>query len=447
MFSVADAELWRPLPFANPHELIAIYARGPEPNASNDPISGADLIDWRKGTPALKEIAGYGRSTRRTLRAGLAESVRVTTVTPNYFKTLRRQAMLGTAGNWTDVCGLDAGVVTERAWRRLFGGDPSVIGRIVPLDEANLVICGVVTDDYSIGSSPDLYVAFDERSPAFLDRAERVIVEGVIGRLDERADARIAAEQLNAVAGHVAALFPAGRAGHTVGVEDLRDYWRGDSNRSRLYFFLGAAVVVLVLSWVNIASLLLSRAVRRTREFAVRGALGSGRSAIVKMLLAEGTVLAGAGGLLGVVFTAWTTELFAANLPPDFLRGGDSVPVDHRAWTVAFAVTAMTAMVFCLAPYFGLRRLEFANALRSDLRAGRSGREGRATSILLIAQIALTVILMAGAGVFLKSFSALTRAPLGFDPIDAFSIRVTASGTRYSTDAAVRALRKRCAIG
>jgi len=439
MFSVADAELWRPLPFPNPHQLVAVYARGSEPRASNDPISGADLIDWRNGTPALTSIAGYGRSSRRTLRAGVAESVRVSTVTPNYFATLGRQAIVGATINWTETCGPDAAVVGERAWRRIFGGDLSIVGRVVPLDEANLVICGVVADESSIASTPDFYVAFDERSPSFLDRAEPVIVEGIIGRLDGSSDARIALEQLNATAARIAADFPAGRVGHKVGVEDLRDYWRSDSNRSRLYFFLGAAVVVLILSWVNVAALLLSRAVRRTREFAVRGALGGGRSAIARMLLAEGAVLAGAAGLLGVLFTAWTTQLFTANLPPDFLRGGDSVPVDLRAWAFAFVLTAITVTVFCLAPYFAVRRIDLANALRSGSRAGRSGRDGRATSALLIAQIALTVILMTGAGIFLKSFAALTNAPLGFDPVDAVSVRATVSGTRYTSDAAVRA--------
>jgi putative ABC transport system permease protein len=439
MFSVADAELWRPLPFPNPHELVAIYSRGPEPRASNDPVSGADLIEWRKGAPALKDIAGYGRSVRRTLRAGLAESVRVSTVTPNYFSALGRQAIVGATTNWTSVCGPDAAVVTERAWRRLFGGDPAIVGKVVPLDETNLVICGVVADDYSIGTNPDFFLAFDEHAPSFLDRAEPVIVEGVIGRLDGDTDIRIAAEQLNATAARIAAEFPAGRSGHTVGIEDLHDYWRGDYNRSRLYFFLGAAITVLILSWVNVASLLLSRAVRRTREFAVRGALGGGRAAIARMLLAEGVVLAVAAGVLGIIITVWTTELFTANLPVDFLRGGDSVPVDIRAWAFAITLTALTVSVFCLAPYFGTRRLDLVNALRSDTRAGRSGREGRATSVLLTAQIALTVILMAGAGIFLKSFAALTQAPLGFDPVDAVAVRATLSGSRYNTDLAVRA--------
>jgi predicted permease len=439
MFSVADGELWRPLPFPNPQQLVAIYTRGPEPRASNDPISGADLIDWRNGAPALRQIAGYGRSSRRTLRAGVAESVRVSTVTPNYFATLERQAIVGTTINWTEACGPEAGVVGERAWRRLFGGDPSIVGRVVPLDDANLVICGVVADENSIASTPDFYVAFDERADSFLDRVEPVIVEGVIGRLDGSTDARIALEQLNATTARIATDFPAGRAGHTVRIKDLHDYWRSDSNRSRLYFFLGAAIVVLVLSWVNVAALLLSRAVRRTREFAVRGALGGGGMAIGRMLLAEGAVLAGAAGLLGAVFTAWTTRLFTANLPPDFLRGGDSVPVDMRAWSFAFVLTAMTVTVFCLAPYVGIRRIDLVNALRSGPRAGRSGREGRATGVLLIAQVALTVILMTGAGIFLKSFAALTRAPLGFEPVDAVSVRATPSGARYTTDAAVRA--------
>ena len=439
MFGVADAELWRPLAFANPHELVAVYVRGSEPRASNEPLSGADLVDWRSGAPAFRNIAAVARTTRRTLRLNLAESIRVTAVTPNYFATLGRSATAGVTSAWTQSCGPQAGVITERAWRRVFNGDPSVVGRAVPLDDDTVVICGIVSADDSIGMDPDLFVALDERSTAFLDRNEPALFEGIVGRLQSATDAGIAAAQLNAVATRIAADFPERRAGRTVFVEDLRDYHTVDANRGRLYFFLGAGVVVLGLSWVNVVSLLLSRALSRTREFAVRGALGGGRSAIARQLLVEGALLACAGGLLGVVFAAWTADVLGANLPEGFLHGTAAVPVDLRAWAFASVTTAATVAIFALAPLIASRRIDFAAALRSGSRAGRSSREGRATTILLTAQIALTVILMAGAGIFLKSFAALTQVPLGFEPTDMVAVRTSLSGPRYGTDAPVNA--------
>jgi putative ABC transport system permease protein len=439
MFSVADAELWRPLPFPNPHQLVAVYPRGPEPRAAIDPVSGADLLDWRSSAPAFSNLAAVGRTSRRTLRIGVPESVRVSEVTPNFFATLARPALAGVTAEWTQTCGRETSVITDRAWRRFFDSDPGIVGRPVPLDEDTIVICGIVAADDAIGVEPDLFVALDERSTAFLDRAEPALHEGVIGRLHSAADAGVATAQLNAVAARIAAAFPARRAGHTVYVDDLREFHRIDANRTRLYFFLSAALVVLVLSWVNVVSLLLSSAVRRTAEFAVRGALGGGRWAVTRQLLVEGALLACVGGLLGFLFAIWTTEVFAANLPADFVRGSAVVPVDLRAWTFASAMTVATIAVFGVVPFVSARRIDVAEALRSGSRIDRSSRQGRATTILLTAQIALTVILMAGAGVFLKSFAALSQVPLGFDPANAVAARASLSGPRYGTDPQVSA--------
>ena len=416
VFSVADAELWRPLPFPAPHELISVRSIGPQPRASYDAVSGADLLDWRAGAPALVSLAAEGRTSRRTLHLNTAEYTLVSEVTPNYFATLGRTAIAGVTFDRTDACGPNAGVITDRAWRRLFNSDPAVVGRTVRLDDDAVAICGVVAANDSLYGNPDMFVALDERSAAFLDRSQPALHDGIVGRLRPGVDVGVARAQLNAVAARLAVAYPARRAGHTIVVEDLREAYRTNANRSPLFFFLGASLVVLVLSAINVAALLVSRAFRRRHEFALRGALGGGQSALARQLLVEGALIAGPGGALGVVIAMSATGFFTANLPPDFLFGGATVPVDLRAWVFASAVTTLTTGVFGLVPLVLARRIGLFAALGSGQRTARSSTEGRANAVLVTAQIAFTVILIAGAGIFLKSFVALSRVSLGFDP-------------------------------
>ena len=207
----------------------------------------------------------------------------------------------------------------------------------------------------------------------------------------------------------------------------------------RCTFFLGASLVVLLLSGVNVAALLVARALRRTREFALRGALGGGARAIAGQLLVEGALIAIPGGALGVVFTTWAIGAFSTALPPDLIeRGTSSIEVDARVCAFALIATMLTTVAFALTPRFLARRIDLSSALGPGGRAGRSAAEGRARVGLLVAQVALTVVLLSGAAIFLKSFVALTRIPLGFDPVNVWAVRASLSGPRYDNDAQIR---------
>jgi predicted permease len=435
-FSIADAELWKPLPYPHPEQLVAIASRGPGARAPIDPIAGADVLDWRAGAAALTELAGIGRSSRRVLQVAAAESMQVTEVTANYFTTLGRRAIAGRTFGAEDARQSQAAVLTDRAWRRLFASDPAVVGRQLLLDGQQIVIAGIVASDDSLGPDGDLYLPLDESSPAFLDRA-RPAAYGLIGRLRAGVTPDVAREQLQAVADRIAKTSADGRTGHAVSVTDLRTYFTFNNWRP-LYFFLGGAVVVLLLSAVNVATLLLGRAVRRSREFALRGALGGNSRALARQLLVEGALVAVPAAALGMIATAWALRLFAAELPEDLLLHGSSIPVDRRVAFVALAVAATTTIAFALVPLFTTRRIVLASALGGGVRTGASVGEGRARLALLTVQIALTVVLLSGAGLFLRSFVALTRVPLGFDPANAVAVRVTLSGPRYATDDQLR---------
>lgn len=437
VFSVADAELWRPLPYPRPHELVAIasYTSGARRQAA--PVSGADFLDWRAGASAFTDMAGFGRTSRRTMRLDVSEAVSVADVSANLLTMLGREMMAGRNFDATDTRGGRSLILTERGWDRLFDREPSAIGRTVFVDDQTLTIIGVVTTDAALGADTDGYVAVDEATPRFLDRGQGTFFDGIVGRLAPGATADVAQAQLAAIADRLAREFPSGRTNHTVEVGDMQKYYFGGASRQPLLFFLGASFVVLLLAASNIAALLLSRSFRRSREFALRGALGGGQAALARQLLVEGAWLAVPAGAIGAVLATWCVRAIAAQLPGDLLQRGVEIPVDFRAWSFAFSVTAITAAAFVLVPMFSARRIELSSALGPGARTGRSATEGRARTALLIGQIAMTLVLVFGAAIFLKSFAALTQAPLGFEPANRLTMRTTVGAPRYVTPAAV----------
>ena len=437
VFSVTDAELWRPLPYRQPHELVAVASRNPGPRPQNTPIAGADLRDWRAAAPAFVELAGFGRTSRRTMRLEGSETVTLAEVTANLLRTLGRDAIAGRGFDDADARGGRAMILTERGWERLFDRAAAAIGRAVLVDDRTLTIVGVVKNDAAIGATTDGYVALDETAPRFLDRGQATIFDGIIGRLAPGASMAVAQAQVAAINDRLGREYPAGRANHTIVVEPLQDYYFGTSNRRPLLFFLGASLVILLLAATNIAALLLSRSFRRSREFALRGALGGGQAALARQLLVEAAWLALPASALGALFATWGVRAIAVQLPGDWLLRGAEIPVDVRAWAFAFGVTAITATAFVLVPLMSARKVDLSSALGPGTRTGRSARESRARTALLTAQIAMTLVLVFGAGIFLKSFSALSTAPLGFDPADRATIRVSIGPPRYTTPAAI----------
>ena len=435
-FSVVDAEIWKPLPFPSPWRLVEVFPRGPGSGGAVERVSGADVLDWRAQSQAFSGLAAMTDTQRRILHRQAAESALVMGVTSNFFDVLGSETLVGRAFEPADERGAQAAMLSERGWRRLFDADPNVIGRTLTLDDQHLVVTGVTRGALEFVSDPDLFVVIDTGAAPFRDRATPIV--NVIGRLRPGVDAAAAEEEMAAIGARIAQRLPAGRTDRTMHVQDLKTFNTGFNWRP-LFFFLYAACLVLLLSCVNVAGLLLARGLRRAREFAVRRALGGGPRALVRQLVVEGVVLAIPGGVLGLLLTTWALGILAGAMPQGYLIRVSSVPVDLRVCAAAFAVTALTGLVFGLTPAFFARRTDLAAALGQGSRTtGQSPAQRRTRHLLLAAEVALTVVLLAGAAIFLESFAALTRIPLGFEPRGAASLRVSLSGPRYSTDAQVR---------
>ena len=441
VFSVVDAELWRPLPFPEPRQLVAVYSRPPGAKSGTELVSGPDFLDWRAQS-RLTEYAAEGNYGRRVLRTDRAVSVTVQPVTANYFEVLRFTPTMGRAFRGREDEHARMAIVSDLGWRRIFDSDPSILGSSLNLDGRDFTVVGIAAGQHlEFGTEPDLFLTLDPSAAPYQDRNARAL--GITARVRPDATVAQALAELQIIAARIAGAFPEDHAGHRLEMEDLR-LAHSTYNWRPLTFFLTAAVLVLLLACLNVASLLLARALRRQREFAIRGALGGGRGALVRQLVIEGALLAVPSAAAGTLLSMWGLRLFSVNVPPDYLARGGQFATDLRVLTFVLILTGVTTIALSLAPLVFARRIELNLMLAQGGRtAGRTRQQVRARNGLLIAQLTMTLVLMVAAGLFVTSYVRLTRAPLGFDPENRVAMTVVLSGPNYAGDAPARAFGER----
>jgi predicted permease len=432
VFSVVEAEIWRPLPFPEPDRLASVDFLIPSPRRSSDPVAVKDFVDWRAQNQTFDELAAFRWTSRRVLRGrDVPEFVRTTPVTSNFFSALRLSPAVGRSFGPEDDGAGNAVILSDGCWRRLFDADAAVIGRSIVLDDKPHQIVGVLGAQARLEFTtlPDLFVLIDLKPAAAADRDRRNLL--VVGRLKPKMGIAAAEADLRTIFARRAGEDPTEPKGLTVRVSALREAHTGYNWRP-LYFFLAAAVFVLLLSCANVANLLLARALSRQREFAIRAALGGGRAALVRQLLVEGLLLALPGTGAGLVLAVWTLRAFSAWMPADYLSRGGAIQLDARIGAFALIVGGVTAIVFGLAPAF-FTRLDLNTTLAPGNRTvGGSVRQRRARHALIVAEITTAFVLVFGAGLFFNSFQRLAHQPLGFDPRDRFTMGVTLTGARYA---------------
>jgi putative ABC transport system permease protein len=434
VFSVADGELWRPLPFEEPDRLVVVNSRDTTTRRNADGIGIDELNEWRAVMPAFAALAAEGGSQQCAVRLDFTVSLGASSVTANFFTTLGRRALAGRVFGADDARGSDAVVLGSRGWQRWFDARPDLVGQTVFVDNEPHTIVGIVQTDDSRGPEDDLFLPIDERVAAA--RSDATTFYSVIGRLAPGATRDAALAQAQAAVGR-RGLVDRTRAGHTASVRDIGEYYRVADGRP-LYFFLAASALVLALTIVNVAGLTLSRSVRRAPEFALRGALGGGMRAIAGQLTVEAALVAVPGCVLGLWLAFDATGVVGRMVPSNFLIRGRHIVVDERAIAMCAAVVAITMAGLALAPLGVARRADGVVAMASGLRSIGLRSAGKTRERLLVAQIALTVVLLAVSALFLKSFVAESRIPLGFDPKDGWSMYVSLSDAKYRDATLVR---------
>ena len=422
IFSVVNGVLLRPLPYPNADRVIQVWTRtAAEPHGSH---AAADFLELQRGNRSLDVLAGY-REDALTIASAAAEPVRVTgaLVTVDYFDVFGTPAVMGrTFGRASDASTAEPlAVISHKSWQQSMGSDPNAIGRRLRINGIPHTIVGVMpaSFDYPEGAqawllSPKPVPLPPIDVPGDLLESRNVVYFQAVGRLKTGMTVEQAQQDLGAIGEAMAKRLPASNGGRGVTVQKLHDRIVGDVRKALLILF-GAVGVVLLIACANVASLLLARASRRQRELAIRAALGASRMRLVRQLIGESLLLAIAGGLLGLLLAGWAVAFLVAVMPDEVPRTGE-IAVDARVALAAFVISLASALLFGLFPSFQASRADGSTVLREAGDRGSTGgrRRARSRAVLVVLEVALTLVLLVSAGLLANSFLRLQNTDPGF---------------------------------
>ncbi|MGH9907597.1 MAG: ABC transporter permease, partial [Pyrinomonadaceae bacterium] len=436
IFSVVNAVLLRPLPFSQSDQLVMVTVANPGLGKDRGPLSVADFLDWRAQNQVFEDLAAFTDNWFSLTGEGEPERLRGAWVTAGFFSTLKAQPLLGR----TFAPGEDAQsspslvILSHRLWQRRFASDPQVVGKAITLNGRSQTVVGVMPDGFSF--PPD-----DERSlPGEVDLWTVHTLEAQqrrgpyylfgIGRLKAGASLELARSELNCIGLRIRHAHPLTNAETTLAARSLKDAMVGDVRRM-LFVLLGGVAFVLLIASVNVANLSLSRAATRGSEMAIRAALGAGHGRIIRQLLTENLLLAAAGGVLGVLL-AWTGVDLLLAIGSENLPRLQEVKIDTRVLGFTTLISLLSGLLFGLVPAWQASRASVNESLKEGRQVGAEGRGWRRTrNLLVIAEVALSLVLLAGAGLMLNSFLRLQRVSPGFAPQNILTTEISLPSARY----------------
>ncbi len=433
IYSLVHAVLLRPLPYPEPHRIMALH----ETNGTQEfSLAFPDYMDWRRDNTVFENLALSRRDSRNLTLPGRApERIDVAFVTANFFKVIGLPAQHGRTFTEEEdrVGGPQLMVMSDRLWQRVFNRDPNVLGSSINFFNQPVTVIGIMPPAMSSPQETDAWFPIMRRTnnPAWQNRANHPMMFAW-GRLKPGRTLAEARAEMETISARLAQQYPDTNAGVSAVVKPLLENLVG-GYRKNLTFLLGAVALVLLMACANLANLFAARGAARAREFAIRAAVGASRMRIIRQLLVESAVIALVGGALGYLFAVWSRDALIALAPAGIARFQE-VNFDGRILGFSFALAAATTVLFGLWPAFGASRadlqivLKSGSAQSSDSRAARRSRDW-----LVIGEIALTVVLLSSAGLVIKSFARTQALSLGYDPRDLLTARIDLPSSFYGS--------------
>ncbi len=427
MFSLVDAALVRPLPFAHPEQLMMLWEHSP--GHAYNRVSPLTFIDWSEQNNAFASIAAvFGGNRTLTGAGGAAEKIPGQAVTSTFFDVFGVAPIAGRAFTAADAAERAYVVVlSEPFWRNRFGGDATLIGKTITLDSQPYTVVGIAPAGFQALYRADMWTLITpRRSP----EQRRMHYMQVVGRTKPGVDVEQARGNLNVVAADIARLSPDTNKGWTVTIEPLREALVGSELRVTSLVLAGTVGFVLLMACANVANLLLARGLGRAREIAVRAALGGSRSRILRQLLTESVLLACLGGAAGLALGWALLRVAPALMPPGTLPPSVTLAFDTRLLVFTSVLTLATGVLFGLAPAWQASRLSLSSALGAGGR-GATGGSGWLRATLATSQIAVAVLLVSGATLLGRTLVSLSQVDPGYRATSVLTMRIGLPFGRY----------------
>jgi len=437
IFSVVNAVLLRPLPFKNPDRLVWVQETSLKQEVKGMSVSPPTFIDWQAQQQSFDELAAYSEENFILTGQGEPERIQAAAVSSSYLSMLAAAPAAGRffATEEDRVGGQPVVVLSHRLWRTRFNADSNIVGKAITLDGKSYEVIGVAPRDFTAPSNQSAPNGVALWLPLLPRIKDALTVRGahylmVVGRLKLNRTTAQAETDLNAIAQRIAQ-SDASYKGYGARVISLHQEITGDVRQALLILF-AAVGFLLLIACANVANLLLAQATTRQREVAVRLALGASRIRLIRQLLTESLTLSAVGGALGLLLALWGTELLgrlsASNLPR-----ADEIGINARVILFSLLVSVGTALIFGLAPALQATKTDLTNALKEGGASVTAGlHQHRLRSLLVIVEIALTCVLLIGAGLMVNSFVRLLRVDPGFSPASVTAFTISLPRSKYA---------------
>lgn len=431
MFSVVRSVLLKPLPLPDSQRLVYLWEKTKDLSVMM--VAYPDYLDWRAQNSVFEDIAVYNRYRNVNLTGGeQPERLSAAWVSANYFRVLQVQPALGRGFTEQEDQrgGAPAVILSHGLWQRRFGGDPGIVGQAIRLDGQSSTVIGIMPAGFQFPSGIELWLPLGRFvDESMLNRANHPGLVGV-ARLRPGVSGDTARAAMETLAQHLEKQYPDTNQDVGVTVTPMLEVTVGGI-RQTLVILLGSVSFVLLIACANVASLLLARGVGRQREIAMRIALGAGPGRIVQQLLTESLLLAAAGGLLGLLLAHWGVEV-VRTLGPSVVPRSSDISIDPWVLGFTLGVSVFTGLMFGIAPALQFRDVALVDTLREGSGQSGSGRRRqRLQKLLLVGEIALSLMLLVGAGLMLKSFSKVLEVNPGFHPEGLLTLRISLPPAKY----------------
>ena len=431
IFSVVNGVLLKPLPYPESDRLVGVYHTSEGQRAV---MSGPNFIDATGAAKSLENAAAVYSTSITLTGEGEPVQLDIARVSASLFNVLRVRPALGRTFNADENMPgkVDVVVLSHALWQGRFGGDPNVVGRRIQLDGVAREVIGVMAAGFSYPAAREAWlpVKYDEN---FVSKQRGAWYLGVVARLKPGATPQQSAAEVETLGRNLARQYKDANEGVGMTTFPLQEAMVGDIRRS-VFILLGAVGFVLLIACSNVANLLLARSAARESEMAVRAALGAGRGRLVRQLLTECVILSLAGGALGLLLGVWGVA-FLLSLKPQGIPRLDAVSVDATVILFTFAVALVTGLVFGMVPALHATRGALSGSLKEGGRGAVTSRGGaRVRGLLVVAEMALAVMLLAGAGLLMRSFMRLQSVDPGFNPAQTLSFELSLPDSHYEEE-------------